>query len=440
MVKGIFPRLDIQEIIAALSGWGFPVTQNQLIHPAPDFVESVYYACLQQVTELNQDSLREPIQTALDALQGEDKDLYAAALSSNLMMYHLAAKIEDFCAKDVYAPERERTLHILSGFINFVKFTEQYCEGFVKELRERSASLLVERDQLFDMVEDTERAIAELEARIREDEPRRIQLQEENQALRGKLFATKEFQVAAVQEVEKLKAEKNATIKRREAIIAELESLSDSVARTNSRIVQSPERIKKTITTMAQNTIGDKKTIVSNEAKARDLQAKIAALLNIEKDVRGCVEQLQTVEREVHALQQSQKALAEVKDHLEDKVVERNELNMKRERAQKQLTNAQEKLERAQRHAEDKKVANQRTIERLQKEYDEMALERRDNDKQVEELRAEANSIEVKMSEHLRVSEQELNELLAEYWKLRHQTEVYMETLSEKLNMQRIKA
>ena len=67
------------------------------------------------------------------------------------------------------------------------------------------------------------------------------------------------------------------------------------------------------------------------------------------------------------------------------------------QRVNKQLVNAQEKLERAQRHAEDKKIASQRTIERLQREYDEMVSERRDNEKQVEELRGEADEIETKV-------------------------------------------
>lgn len=59
--------------------------------------------------------------------------------------------------------------------------------------------------------------------------------------------------------------------------------------------------------------------------------------------------------------------------------------------------NAQEKLERAQRHAEDKKHSSQQTIERLQREYEEMALERRDNDKQMEELRREADDVAAKV-------------------------------------------
>lgn len=107
------------------------------------------------------------------------------------------------------------------------------------------------------------------------------------------------------------------------------------------------------------------------------------------------------------------------------------------QRVHRQLANAQDKLERAQRHAEEKRHASQQTIERLQREYEQMDIERRDNDKLVEELRIEADDTEAKvialpcswhssnitqMAEHLKKSEAELNELLAEYWKLRHET------------------
>jgi kinetochore protein Nuf2 len=108
----------------------------------------------------------------------------------------------------------------------------------------------------------------------------------------------------------------------------------------------------------------------------------------------------------------------------------------------KQLANAREKIERAQQHIEDKRVANRQAIERLEKEYQNMAIERRDTDKHNEELRAEADEIERKvsrdlshppnvrlrnitlaqMADHLKRSEAELGELLAEYWALRNRT------------------
>lgn len=99
---------------------------------------------------------------------------------------------------------------------------------------------------------------------------------------------------------------------------------------------------------MSTTTIEDKRTVHMHEVKARDLQAKITALLNIEKvstklgypslpsqrivqDVHSCVEQLQTIEREVRSLQVSQKELVELKDHLDDKKIERNELTLRQE-------------------------------------------------------------------------------------------------------------
>ena len=67
----------------------------------------------------------------------------------------------------------------------------------------------------------------------------------------------------------------------------------------------------------------------------------------------------------------------------------------------KQLANAREKIERAQQHIEDKRVANRQAIERLEKEYENMAIERRDTDKHNEELRAEADETERKVSRGL---------------------------------------
>jgi hypothetical protein len=72
-------------------------------------------------------------------------------------------------------------------------------------------------------------------------------------------------------------------LSKQEALHGEIRSVEDAIARTRARIVQSPERIKKTISIMSTTAIEDKKTVTMHEAKARDLQAKINALLNIEK-------------------------------------------------------------------------------------------------------------------------------------------------------------
>lgn len=70
--------------------------------------------------------------------------------------------MEDFNAKDIFNPERERTLILLSAFINFVKFTEQYCNAFVKDLRDRSEAIIIERDQVNEQLNEIQHKIEAL--------------------------------------------------------------------------------------------------------------------------------------------------------------------------------------------------------------------------------------------------------------------------------------
>lgn len=63
-----------------------------------------------------------------------------------------------------------------------------------------------------------------------------------------------------------------------------------------------------------------------------------------------------------------------------------------------QYANAVEKLDRSEKHVKDKRDTSQKTIERLQREYEQMDHDRRDNDRQVEELRAMADEVERNVS------------------------------------------
>ena len=70
------------------------------------------------------------------------------------------------------------------------------------------------------------------------------------------------------------------------------------------------------------------------------------------------------------------------------------------QRVRKQLFNAQEKLDRAVRHAQEKRNASQQTIERLQAEYEEMVADRRDNDKEVEEYHVQEREVQKTVEFH----------------------------------------
>lgn len=56
-------------------------------------------------------------------------------------------------------PDKARTFILLSAFINFVKFTEQFCDQFVRDLREHSEKILVEREEVAEGLEKVQREI-----------------------------------------------------------------------------------------------------------------------------------------------------------------------------------------------------------------------------------------------------------------------------------------
>ncbi|KAG1883082.1 hypothetical protein F4604DRAFT_1984959 [Suillus subluteus] len=394
----------------------------------------------QQVTSISPNVLHKPTQRALASL--DDANPVRSLQQRYLTQYHalppnlasqLLHAIMDFSSRDLSAPEPERTRFILSAFINFVKFAEQ-CTTFISNVREKSAQVIEEREQVIQELSEVQHNLAVLKAQRAKDEPKCEQLKEENAAMTTQLLAAKEVHTGLTKEIESLKIERAHLQARNETVNSESALLMDNNSRTRSRIVQSPERIRRNIITMGTTAIEDKKAVALHEAKARDLQAKISALVNIEKDVRSCIEQLQTTEKEVQLLEASQKELAELKDSLEYKKVERGELQKKTE-----YTSNLETRRRSLRERRDTPRRSDKPVNRRLSASSEITrrwmLKRRENDKQVEELRMEAGDIETKMAEHLKKSEAELNELLTEYWKLRHETEVYMETLANKLNM-----
>ena len=110
-----------------------------------------------------------------------------------------------------------------------------------------------------------------------------------------------------------------------------MDALTDNIGRVRSRIVQSPDRIKRSIITMGSTAAEDKRTVAMNEAKIRDLQAKINALLNIEKDVRSCVEGLRSIEKETRALEEHKKELSDFKEQLSKKTADYNDFVSKRD-------------------------------------------------------------------------------------------------------------
>ena len=65
--KATYPDMKPEEIASTLADWGVAITAEQLLRPTSDLVESIYWACLTEVTGISRERLQQPIQQGLQA-------------------------------------------------------------------------------------------------------------------------------------------------------------------------------------------------------------------------------------------------------------------------------------------------------------------------------------------------------------------------------------
>ncbi|KLO15739.1 hypothetical protein SCHPADRAFT_849077 [Schizopora paradoxa] len=434
-----FPSMNIPDITQALDDWGLRVSEDQIKKPTGEVVQSIYMVVLQQLTGISRDVLQEPVNRALGAVD-DFPELYQNSLNLNLLLTHVtrlaaAARVADFSIKDLVFPEQDRTRSILSAIINFIKFCEER-EEFLSKLRVQSTAALEERERVGTQVVDLQRKIAEIKQQRLRDEPRCQQLRDENAKLTKGLIEAKNAQAALLNEFNTLKKNKSALNTQKENLIKEVELITNSITSIRSRIVQSPDRIKKHISEMGLVAQDERSAVNTIEAKTRELKTKLDALGVFEQDVKMLNDILQSVYSEHTQMEELYQRLQAFKAELDSKRILKDQLVARDDRAKRQMNNAKEKLERTQENILEKRAKSENKIKELKKQYEIMSEERRENDKVVEETKQEADELERKMLEHLRKNENELNALLAEYWNLRHQTDVYMETLANKLGIE----
>ncbi|KAH8988370.1 Nuf2 family-domain-containing protein [Lactarius akahatsu] len=434
-----YPDMSNAVVVDSLNERGVAITHQQLVSPTPQSTLGVYSGCLRLLTGLAAESLREPVEDALIALDEPNLDIYDRAFNTNILVYHIsrlagAAKVPDFSSKDIFLPTSQRTRIILSAMINFIKFSEQ-CTPVVQKVRKKAEDLSQEGESMMRERARLETQTAQLQEKRKADEPRVKALDKENETLNTELLAQRDLQLTLLQEIETLKAERAALVQKKKALDTQTALASDGVSRVRSRVVQSPERKRRNISTMRDSVAEDKKVQMLLIERQRELRVKVSALKNITKDMRMCVEALQTMRKETDALEEAQRSLLDTQDCLDKQKDDLKLDRIKAENVKLRLHHAHERVERAKQTIEDKRASSLKAIQQLEKDYIVMGKERSEADKRTAELRAQADEVQRKMVDHLKRSKAALQKLLDEYWALRKRTNNYMENIAKRLGI-----
>ena len=93
-------------------------------------------------------------------------------------------------------------------------------------------------------------------------------------------------------------------------------------AHARSRLVQSPDRIKRHIVDMSTAAANEKASLASYQRKARELGNRIEVIAGLEMDLRGLIELEKGIDEQRGKVVEAKRALSSLKEKLDAKKIE----------------------------------------------------------------------------------------------------------------------
>ncbi|WVQ85925.1 hypothetical protein IAT38_008093 [Cryptococcus sp. DSM 104549] len=434
----VFPVLAAIEILECLSALDIPVQMEDLTKPSAQSTQSIYASLLEVLMGVSMDMLEGPKSSLLGMM--EYKDMYGDALQFTMFFKHCRelaqlCGVTDFALADLTRPEAARFRGILSGIMNFAKFREerhtfmQQLQGNVREQQERTVALRRKLEQI-------EAQIQEITAKNAAQKPQSEQAQKRNDGLRDELFDLRGQQAKISQEVDELKNERQSLMDQAAHNNHLATQVNMQISSTKARLVQSPDRIKRMIAEMSYTLSSEKAKLASYQHKARELSNRLEVIAALEIDLRGLIDLEKGIDEQRAKVEEAKRVMSALKARLEAKEIESQGLTAKLGQLERQVQNAGERLARQKESRAEMSARGTQRIEELKAEYKVRTKERGVWQKQRDVLAAEQKALEGEMAAFVTKHENEINELLQEYWAMRRQAEDYMSTMTFKLGLQ----
>lgn len=185
------------------------------------------------------------------------------------------ARLDDFTYRDLRDPTATRFRKILSALVNFYLFAQEQT-GIFDELEAAFEEDVAEKDrtamELAEMLERIEEA-----KKLREQEAEEVKkLASENNDRRRKLVELKAAEEPALERMEAAKRRRTTLQDRLENVTMAIKQHDAEIVRFRGRIVQSPDRVRQTISDMATSLQALRDELLDIDRKAREHESRIA--------------------------------------------------------------------------------------------------------------------------------------------------------------------
>ncbi|KAH7101711.1 Nuf2 family-domain-containing protein [Auriculariales sp. MPI-PUGE-AT-0066] len=414
-----FPTMSSAALVQTISEiWQINVPVSQLSSPTSALTMALYPRAIHDIMGVSHARMIAAQQRAITAV-GEQADVAADTTEFTVVFHYLrklcqVAKFNGLRLSDIYDPEPDRTIKILSALINLAQFKAERV-SFTERLSEQSSRTFEEQRQLQRQVQEAQAKVDRILRERAAEEPVVAALERELAILQEELQGLVAQQKDNTARHSELKETRLVLRRQLERIMEERKIATEANQEMRGMIVEDPERLRFFIAELSKRVATYRQTIADNDAKAKELRSKMERSFTHES----------TDLQQTQELQRAQQALNELISQQQQRKIDESELESKLQRTAKKIENAEERLKDAQLTTQRRKEAAQAKLDRLR---------RKDNDADVAEMQQQIQEIEAEMAEEVARNEAELNSMLAEYWKARKAVSLYIETISTQLD------
>ncbi|KAL5039830.1 kinetochore-associated Ndc80 complex subunit nuf2, variant 2 [Batrachochytrium dendrobatidis] len=293
----------------------------------------------------------------------------------------------------------------------------------------KSTQLTEERLMLERRNAELAETVNQIKMKRAQDQPQVDGIRAINTSLAADLRELKKTQVTLASKIDHLKKEKNACTEKQTNNQFLISNLKQNCVRLKSRVVHSPEKLKQVIAEMNRSLQEDKTYVVHTEKKNRELTHKIELMNAVEQDIIMCQNIMgECTTEQARAEEASQKLLSDI-DVINKKKSELKDQEVHRQQLQRQLKNANEKLQRLEQHRVSKEQDTASRINALKEEHEILAAERDVAQKRVDDHERLVVDMEDKIKQLQKNMDSELFAIASDYELLIRETELYQQGL-----------
>eukprot|EP00290_Baffinella_frigidus_P013954 CAMPEP_0180154368 /NCGR_PEP_ID=MMETSP0986-20121125/24122_1 /TAXON_ID=697907 /ORGANISM="non described non described, Strain CCMP2293" /LENGTH=454 /DNA_ID=CAMNT_0022102719 /DNA_START=120 /DNA_END=1484 /DNA_ORIENTATION=- len=312
-----FPVLKPQEILQCFSelGHGIQLTREQLSEPTYEHVTKTMEQCLDMFMEFSAEENQQIRFSGMDAFEHpelHDNSIGQLAFNRSAMRFMHTCGMSDFALRDVYQPTAERVKKMFSAITNFAKYREDQIPLF-EDLVAESESLKTEKELVDARFEELTTQLHSLREARAEEQEFLTELEEGNAEMAAHVQKLNVEQLRLKDQVHDVKQQRNDNGQKRDNAQLLCLNLRAEVAKMQSLVVRSPERVKREIVEMQAEAEGDSELLGEMDEKLQSLRNKIDGLGKTEREVVKLTRQLKDVEECLVKLKVANKDIKSIK-------------------------------------------------------------------------------------------------------------------------------